>query len=418
MPEIHLDYFLPQDVYGDDPFTTQVEEEIPFPLGLRVKNEGFGSALDLMVESAQPRIVVNQQGLLSRFTIQSLTVNGEEFPNTLTAYFGDVDPGDAASAIWSMTTNLSGSFMEFDATLSHSDLLGGRMTSLLASIETHRIVGAVLVDLPGRDTLIDFLAREAGIYTVYESNGLDSPVLDQSAFSQFGEADCSDDGCVRTLEAPATDGFLYICLNDPYQGQWPLSRVVRSDSKEILPENAWLTQKRNEENEWEYTFHLFDVNTRSSYQVYFNDPGTINHLPVIEVVDRLSIAEGRMLSLTVRATDPDGEIPSLKGRPLPVGAGFTDTGNGEAELSWMPLLGQAGSYDIRFTASDGRLSSTKTIRIIVFEGDDEDGDGIPDSLENAMAGLDPEDAFESIWDILPDGDFDKDGRSNLDEVFK
>ena len=66
-PKLKLDYFLPDDVYGDDPFTPAPEAPVPFTLGMRIKNTGGGASRQTRVESAQPRIVQNIQGLLIDF---------------------------------------------------------------------------------------------------------------------------------------------------------------------------------------------------------------------------------------------------------------------------------------------------------------------------------------------------------------
>ncbi len=42
-----LDYFLPNQVYADDAFTAEVEPPVPFYLGVRVANNGFGTAMYL-----------------------------------------------------------------------------------------------------------------------------------------------------------------------------------------------------------------------------------------------------------------------------------------------------------------------------------------------------------------------------------
>jgi hypothetical protein len=81
LPQMTLDYFLPVDVYGDDPFTPEIESPIPFSLGVRVKNGGAGVAKTLKIDSAQPKIVDNQQGLLIGFnrTSQCLCRNDHSF---------------------------------------------------------------------------------------------------------------------------------------------------------------------------------------------------------------------------------------------------------------------------------------------------------------------------------------------------
>ncbi|MCP4313302.1 MAG: calcium-binding protein, partial [Bacteroidetes bacterium] len=171
MPELTLDYFLPNDVYGDDAFTPEIEPSVPFSLGVRVLNSGDGTAKDLKIDSAQPEITENEQGLLIGFVIEGSEVNGQPATPSLLADFGDIESNTAGMARWIMTCSLSGQFVDIEATYSHSDELGGELTSLLEGINTHFLVRDVLVDLPGRDNIRDFLALDGGVYRVYESTG-------------------------------------------------------------------------------------------------------------------------------------------------------------------------------------------------------------------------------------------------------
>ena len=50
-PLLEVNYFLPAAVVADDPFTEPVEAPVPFSLGVRVVNRGFGSAGNLRIES-------------------------------------------------------------------------------------------------------------------------------------------------------------------------------------------------------------------------------------------------------------------------------------------------------------------------------------------------------------------------------
>ena len=77
MPKLYLDYFLPYEVYGDDAFTIETEPPVPFSLGVRVANKGFGTAWNLKIDSAQPEITANEQGLLVNFEITGSEVNGK-----------------------------------------------------------------------------------------------------------------------------------------------------------------------------------------------------------------------------------------------------------------------------------------------------------------------------------------------------
>ena len=97
MPEITLDYFLPVDVYGDDAFTPEIEPPVPFSMGLRVNNSGHGTAKNLKIDSAQPKIVENEQGLLMGFNIEGSEVNGKSSADSLLVDMGDIDPDSAGN---------------------------------------------------------------------------------------------------------------------------------------------------------------------------------------------------------------------------------------------------------------------------------------------------------------------------------
>jgi hypothetical protein len=181
MPLLTLDYFLPRDVFSDDPLTPEVEEAEPFDLGVRVSNTGAGLARALKIESAQPRIIENRQGLLVDFRLRGSSVDDRPVENTLLANFGDIAAGASKVGRWEMSSTLSGSFVSFVAEYVHSDELGGTLTSLLQGVNTHTLVRATRNDLPGRDTVRDFLARDGDALRLYESEGGDQVVADLSS---------------------------------------------------------------------------------------------------------------------------------------------------------------------------------------------------------------------------------------------
>ena len=403
MPELTLDYFLPTDVYGDDAFTDAIEPPIPFSLGVRVHNTGAGGAKSLKIDSAQPEIVENEQGLLIGFVIEGSEVNGQAFTPSLLADFGDIAPNTSGMARWSMTCSLSGQFVEFSAEYSHSDELGGELTSLLEAVNTHFLVHDVMVDLPGRDGIRDFLAKDGGVYRVYESESMDTDVLDQSSFSNF---QFTGQTWRYTLSTPVTAGFMYVQLPDPFIGNKVIKEVVRSDGKRIKPENAWLSKTRNEDHTWQHFINLFDVNTTNSYTVVFEDAAAAPDAPVLQFIPDQSRAEGQQLSFIVEASDPDGTIPSLSTAPLPALATFTDQGDGKGIFNWTPAVGQAGRYEITFRASDGMLEDSQRVVITIYSMVDTDGDGMPDDWEMEHFGTLDRDGT---------GDFDGDGISDLDE---
>ena len=400
MPELTLDYFLPPDVYGDDAFTSEIEPPVPFSLGVRVSNSGDGVAKDLKIGSAQPKIVENEQGLLIGFVIEGCEVNGQPATPSLLADLGDIDPNASAVARWVMTCSLSGQFVEFTADFSHSDELGGELTSLLEATNTHFLVRDVLVDVAGRDSIRDFLAKDGGVYRVYESEGMDTDVADQSSSSSLNGS--ADD---YTLSTPITAGFIFVQMPDPHNGQKALKEVVRSDAKHIKSENAWLSKTRNGQA-WDYFINLFDANTTGSYSVAFEELAEPAQAPVLQFIPDRTVQEGEQLSFIVEATDPDGTSPSLSAAPLPALSTFTDLGDGTGTFDWISAEGQAGQYEITFTASDGVLEDSQRVTITVQSFADTDGDGMDDAWEQQHFG-----------DLSRDGtgDFDGDGISDLDE---
>lgn len=264
LPELTLDYFLPKEVYGDDPFTKEEEESIPFSLGVRVKNDGLGVAKNSKIDSANVKIIENKQGLSIDFNIWSSYVNDKHINKSLLLTLGDISPQSSVVGRWLMTTSLSGHFSEFDTTVTHADELGGTLTSVIKKINTHTLVRDIKIDLPGRDNIRDFLAYDVDVLRVYESEGIDSEVNDQSKLAQLKTTNK-----ISQLTFPATDGFVFVKLKDPWKGKGTALKVIRSDGTLLLPENAWLSKERTEDLSWDYFINVFDINSDGIYAVEY-----------------------------------------------------------------------------------------------------------------------------------------------------
>ncbi|HID99872.1 MAG TPA: DUF11 domain-containing protein [Thiotrichaceae bacterium] len=410
-PLLTLDYFLPRDVYADDAFTPEIEPPIPFTLGVRVKNEGYSVARHLKIDSAQPRIVENKLGLLIGFKIIGSTVNNQAATPSLLVDFGDIEAQQSAVGRWQMTTTLSGEFTDFKAEFYHADELGGELTSLIQDTHTHFLIKDVLVDLPGRDDNRDFLADEGGVVRVYESHGLDTEVNDYSANTRMQLANQSGLQATYHLNAPVTDGFLYVKLPDPHQGSKALDRAVRSDGKVLILDNVWLSKTRREDKGWDYFINLFDNNSTGQYQITLDTANLAPQPPVLQFIPDRSTRETQQISFLVEASDPNGTIPSLSASALPTGANFTvqsHKSHGLAIFDWTPMKGQAGDYEMTFTASDGTLDTSQSARITVNAmTEDTDGDGMLDET--------CERHYFSTLDREGSGDFDGDGFSDQEE---
>lgn len=384
LPLLTLDYFLQQHVWGDDPLTPEVEPVEPFTLGVRVKNNGFAAAKNLRIDSAQPKIVENNQGLLINFTLTGSYVNDAPVQNTLLIPFGDVAAGSSKMGRWVMESTLAGKFTEFSARFTHADELGGALTSILQATNAHLLIRDVRVDLPGRDTVRDFLAQDGDVIRVYESDAPDTEVTDRTAQSQL-QASAQGQVGHYSLTMPATAGFVYVRLPDPHQGQKVLGRVMRSDAKQLAPENVWLSKTRNQQTkQWEHWFNLFDVNTSGVYDTRFDAPTSEPRAPVLQLVVDRRTKEEQQVSFLVEASSPDGRPVSISAAPLPAGATLVQTAPeataptlARAVFDWTPPKGSAGTYLITYTVRDGGLSATRSATIVVEPKDPPPGPGTP-----------------------------------------
>lgn len=410
LPQLELDYFLEENVYGDDAFTPAVEAPVPFTLGVRVKNFGKNTANNLKIDSAQPKIVENEQGLAIGFEIEDCQVNGELFPNTLLADFGDIEPDTAGVARWLMTCSLSGRFTEFDAIVTHADELGGELTSLLKqeNLHAHLLVKDVLVDLAGRDQIQDFLAKYGDLLRVYESELVDTIVTDQSLQSNIEYIETTGTQIIYKINTTPLDEFIFVKLTDPRHGDMLLKDAIRNDGKQIQKANRWLSKERKADPSagWDYYVNIFDVNATGSYKLTYDEMASVPHAPVLQAILDKTVAEEERISFLVEASDADGTIPTITLPNMPVGATLTDEGNGRSVFDWTPAIGQAGDYTLTFIASDGELQDKEITRITVFPASDKDGDGMEDQWE--------QDHFGNL-DRNGAGDFDNDGIMDYDE---
>ena len=411
VPELTLDYFLPRDVFADDPLTDEVEAPEPFTLGVRVQNNGQGVGRNIRIESAQPEITENDQGLLIDFTLLNSFVQNEQVNNSLLIDFGDIPADESRVGRWSMQTTLSGRFTAFEADFSHEDELGGQLTSLIDGVNTHTLVRDVLVDLQGRDDVKDFLAFDVfdpltdtiEDLKVYESNSETNSVQIQS-----DTASLVSSGATYQLTLTENIGFVYAQLDDPFQGTKTIRSVIRSDGKVLDPSNVWFSRSYNRTSrEISFHFNIFDVATTGDYTVIFDNIVISELPPVIQFIPFQTTNAQSLLSFLIQSSDPNGDDVSLSLVNAPSGANLVDRLDGTAIFSWTPSNGQEGRYEFQVQADDGVSVTNQNIVVQVIPSLDSDGDGLLDSYELEHFGTLDRDGT---------GDFDGDGVSDIDEL--
>jgi beta propeller repeat protein len=285
-PQLEITYFQPRDVDGDDPFTPEVvEAPVPFTLGVLVNNVGHGRADSVRVESEQPRIVEDLQGLQVIPRLLGTRVDDEPTNYaSLTLTLGDIEPGRCRKGAWDMITTLSGEFTEFKASYTHASELGGRDTSVITALDAYFMVHEVLNDQPGRDELLDFLAdtiddSEMQPDIIYESDCLTTPVnpLTDVEVLQYSHP-------VATVRAAANfENWVYLRLADPAQAKYPIASVIRSDGKPLNPHNYWTHIRYREADNAKLTYlNIFDFVALGEYEytVTYAPPGSDTQPPV------------------------------------------------------------------------------------------------------------------------------------------
>jgi hypothetical protein len=87
----------------------------------------------------------------------------------------------------------------------------------------------------------------------------------------------------------------------------------------------------------------------------------VNRSPVLTSIGSKTVNEGSLLSFTVSATDPDGDILTYSTSHLPTGASFNAS---TRTFSWTPTHNQIGTYtNVHFEVTDGSLVAFENITI-------------------------------------------------------
>src|SRR5262249_28941290 len=149
--------------------------------------------------------------------------------------------------LWYLTSTLQGSFFDYSATFQHVDDLGKTNLSLVDEVTIYELNHLVQAQGALEDGLPDFLVNDVLDVDhlpdhVYMSDGSTNPV---TAVTQASvDAPVSNGHLTVQLTASMPSGFVYLRCSDPGNGNYLLTRVVRSDSVELyLNTNVWTTDR-------------------------------------------------------------------------------------------------------------------------------------------------------------------------------
>jgi|GEM_PF-911762 len=266
-PNLYLHYFMQRDIYGDDPLTEAIEPIIPGELAVMIENNGYGEAMGVVIESAQPEIIDNEKGLAINFNFIGSNLQGEPANmglNNIT--FGDIPPLSTRVGQWYFTSSLLGHFINYETNLVHLSSYGNPDLSLISGVELHESIHTIEV-YTQEDGIDDFLVNEIQDAdetpdAIYLSQG--NLIYDVfPADDGFFTGNILAAGNTNTFHITASAfGWNYIKLDDPGNGNFELISVTRdTDGQEIPLKNVWLTHVTlpdSREPNYENKFHFVD----------------------------------------------------------------------------------------------------------------------------------------------------------------
>jgi hypothetical protein len=281
-PSLTIRYFQQRDVIGDDPFTPQVEPSQPFALGVQVVNTGKGTAQDVSITSAQPKIVDNQKGLLVNFQIIATQVDGQNLSPSLTANFGTIPPGGVSEGYFLLESSIQGQFIDYSASYQNLDGLGQPQASVINGVEIHELIHLAEGIGAGDDGKTAFLVNDIPDAnhtpdTIYLPDGTIQDVS-QATGAAFDAA--PGPGMLQIhLTDNAAAGWSYLDVSDPGGANYRLVKVTRSDGIALPINDAWQTDRTfiggGRRPIYENRLHLLDDNSTGSYTLTYAPIDTV-----------------------------------------------------------------------------------------------------------------------------------------------
>ena len=277
MPQLYLDYFVQRDVYADNPFTKDiVEASMPAELAVLIRNEGYGDAKNVKIESVQPEIVENEKGLMIDFRLSDYSLDAAAL-NGATAGLGlnDVNLGTIGArtssvAQWWLTSTLQGHFSGMRASVTHLNSQGIVDTSLIRDVAVHPLIRSVDVG----DELPAFLTADGSRYgnpdRLYRADGEVLDVRSDTTASTAASVRGAQCEVTITASVPGSGPF-YAKVALPGAEEYEIIGLERNGGTEIPTRNAWITDRTfvdGADPKVETFLHLFDSASSAGEKSY------------------------------------------------------------------------------------------------------------------------------------------------------
>ncbi|MDF2188548.1 MBG domain-containing protein [Paraflavitalea sp. CAU 1676] len=247
-PNLMLHYFMQRNIMGDDPLTSPaIEPTEPAELAVMVENHGYGPAVNMMISSAQPKIIENEKGLAVNFNLIGSNLQGQPKNLGVTDInFGTVPALTSRIGQWYFTSSLLGKFVSYEASVVHANSFGNPDLSLVKGIKLHELTKSIKAYGTLDDGITDFLVNDLFDVNdepdiIYFSQGQKTAKVSPATSGAFTGTLTAPNFTNTLTVTPSVIGWNYIKLNDPGNRLWELESVTRSDGQVIPLNNAWLT---------------------------------------------------------------------------------------------------------------------------------------------------------------------------------
>ena len=282
-PDLYVNYFMQRDILGDDPLTEEkVEPIVPAELGVIIHNRGAGVAKNVILETAEPRIIDNEKGLAIDFAMYGAAFNGNERQLGLMAIpFGNIEPNRTGVGEWWFTSTLLGHFVSYEAHVIHNSSFGNPDLSLVSSLQIHPLIHTVYAYGNLDDGINDFLVDDVDDYrhypdSLYFSNGSRTAVAIADSIG-FDHYVTPLDTIVQLTLDPSRIGWNYEQTWDPGRGQYKLISCTRNSDQQVIPlSNVWqsfVTLPVGGDPVYEDRLHIVDTlntNQPTTYTLVFS----------------------------------------------------------------------------------------------------------------------------------------------------
>ena len=245
-PDLYVNYFMQRDILGDDPLTEdRIEPIVPAELGVIIHNRGAGTAKNVLLETAEPRIIDNEKGLAIDFAMYGAAFNGNERQLGLMEIpFGNIEPNHTGVGEWWFTSTLLGHFVSYEAHVIHNNSFGNPDLSLVSSLDIHPLIHTVYAYGNLDDGINDFLVDDVEDIlnypdSLYFSNGSRTGVATADSIGFDHYVTPMDTIVILTLD-PSRIGWNYEQTWDPGRGQYKLISCTRNSDQQVIPlSNVW-----------------------------------------------------------------------------------------------------------------------------------------------------------------------------------